>query len=230
MTRWTLSAICAVLSLVLFPSPAQSAPTAGLGPAAFGTAVLSTRTSPYDTQWAKVQSQGLGAGADIAASARGLQGLERLRAVNVAVNKAIKFRSDSSNWGTADYWASAAETFRRGAGDCEDYAIAKMQVLRALGVPADDMFLVVGDDLAVSSAHAVLLVRSGGTYWVLNNLQDEVRQDAEYRAFRPIITLSNAGRWLHGTPAAKGAASRRAGAAAMSTSSLAAVLASQGAR
>lgn len=234
MIRSILSAIGAVGALVLFSAPAQSAPASGLGPAAFGTAVLSTRTTPYDAQWSKVQSQGLGAGARIVSSVRGLQGLERLRTVNVAVNKAIKYREDSSNWGAADYWASAAETFRRRTGDCEDYAIAKMKILRASGVPAADMFLVVGNDLTARSAHAMLLVRSGGNYWVLDNFHDEVRGDADYREFRPVITLSNAGRWLHGYAvgalASKALPSRRAAPLAALGGSLSAVLASQGSR
>jgi len=234
MTRSALGALCATVSLALLSSPVQAAPRS-VGPAAFGTALLATSTTPYDARWNRAQSQGLGAGARIASSARGLHGLERLRAVNVAVNRAIKYREDSSNWGKGDYWATAAETFGRRAGDCEDYAIAKMQVLRAAGVPASDMFLVVGNDLVARSAHAMLLVRSGDIYWVLDNFHDEVRRDTDYREFRPIMTLSSAGRWLHGyaagTLAASAAGPRpRAASSALPSGSLAAVVASQGAR
>jgi predicted transglutaminase-like cysteine proteinase len=155
--------------------------------------------------------------------------------VNSAVNKAIQYREDSANWGVADYWASAAETIGRGAGDCEDYAIAKMQVLRASGVPANDMFLVVGNDVAARSAHAMLLVRLGDSYRVLDNFQDEVRADSEYRDFHPVITLSSAGRWLHGYPAgtvALAAAGRTPArpASSLGSGTLAAVIASQGGR
>lgn len=234
MIRSTLGAFCAAVSLVLFSSPAQAAPVAAVAPAAFGTAVLSTKTTPYDVRWNKVQSQGLGAGARIAASAKALKGLDRLRAVNVTVNRTIKYRDDSSNWGAADYWASAAETFGRGAGDCEDYAIAKMQILRASGVPATDMFLVVGNDLTARSAHAMLLVRLGDELWVLDNFHDELRPDTEYREFRPIITLSTTGRWLHGyragTMASKVASVRSGSPSAQIASSLAAVVTSQSAR
>jgi predicted transglutaminase-like cysteine proteinase len=230
-----IGAVCAAVSLVLFSTPSTAAPRAALTPAVFGTAVLSTNTTPYDARWNRVQSQRLGAGANIAASARGLEGLERLRVVNSAVNKAIKYRDDSRNWGSSDYWASAAETFARGSGDCEDYAIAKMQVLRSLGVPASDLFLVVGNDLSSRAAHAMLVVRSGGQYWVLDNFHDRLLPDTGYGEFRPVITLSTAGRWLHGY---KRGTDRTAGLAAGGArssssqpgSSLAALIASPGTR
>lgn len=197
MVRSAISAFCATVSLVLFSSPAVAG-NESLGPATFGSAALSTSITPYDSRWSRVQSQALGSGARIAATARGLSGLERLRFVNAAVNKAISYSEDSSNWGKSDYWASAAQSFARGAGDCEDYAIAKMQVLRASGVPAKDLFLVVGNDLAARGAHAMLIVRLNGNYWVLDNFYDEVRADTAYREFRPVITLSSGGSWLHG--------------------------------
>jgi predicted transglutaminase-like cysteine proteinase len=195
--RSSSGAFCAAVSIALFSSaPAVAAKSRG--PTVFGTAVLPTSSTPYDSRWSRAQSQGLGAGAHIAVAARGLEGLERLRFVNSAVNRAIAYREDRHHGRTGDDWASAAQSFGRGWGDCEDYAIAKMQVLRAAGVPAADLFLVIGNDLAARSAHALLIVRAGGKFWVLDNLSDQVRADSQYRDFRPVITLSNSGSWLHG--------------------------------
>jgi predicted transglutaminase-like cysteine proteinase len=41
--------------------------------------------------------------------------------------------------GVADFWANAGETLRRGTGDAEDIAIAKMQVLKAAGFDPKDL-------------------------------------------------------------------------------------------
>ena len=199
----SVSAFCAAISLAFSWSPARADAVVN-GPAIFGTAVLPTSSTPYDVRWSGVQSRALGAGARILSAGRGLEGLELLNFVNAAVNRAITYREDSRNWKTGDHWASAAQTFRRGSGDCEDYAIAKMQVLRASGVSAADLFLVIGHDLATAEAHAMLMVRSGQEFWVLDNFHDQVRTDSQYRDFRPVITLSSAGSWLHGYKAGTG--------------------------
>ncbi|HXH54113.1 MAG TPA: transglutaminase-like cysteine peptidase [Sphingomicrobium sp.] len=220
------SAFCAAVSLALFSSPTEAATTPGNVPAVFGTAVIAAHATPYDGRWSKVQSQGLAAGARIAFKARNLHGVERLRFVNRAVNAAIEYRTD-----TSDSWASASESFSRGAGDCEDYAIAKMQVLRAAGVTASDLFLVIGRDLAARADHAMLIVRAENTYWVLDNFYNEVRADSAYRDFRPVITLSNRGSWLHGYKAGTQVMGAPAGSFRESTSgSFAAIIAAQNGR
>jgi len=226
MLRSLIRTVCAAVSLVLLPAPVAAAPAAA-GPVVFGTVALAAGTTPYDQRWGIVQSQALGSGAGIATKARGLEGLERLRFVNRAVNAAISYRGDAG-----DSWASASESFKRGAGDCEDYAIAKMQVLRSVGVPASDLFLVIGRDLAAGSDHAMLIVRSGGSYWVLDNFINEVHADSDYSEFRPVITLSSQGRWLHGYKqgaalAVQAAASSQNSAQSSSGASLAAILTAQ---
>jgi predicted transglutaminase-like cysteine proteinase len=198
MVRPAISAFCAAVLLVLFSSPAQAGSTTMSGPAVFGTAAIATGPTPYAARWARVQSPALGAGASVAAGARGLRGVVQLRFVNAAVNRMIVYREDSANWNADDYWASAAETFARGAGDCEDYAIAKMQVLHAAGIPSDDLFLVIGIDLPTRRGHAILLVRSGESDWVLDNLDRSVHAATDYHEFRPVVTLSRGGSWLHG--------------------------------
>ncbi|MGA7022736.1 MAG: transglutaminase-like cysteine peptidase, partial [Pseudolabrys sp.] len=50
-----------------------------------------------------------------------------------------------SDWvnGYGDFWASPLQTLGSGAGDCQDYAIAKYVALRGLRIPADDLRLIV---------------------------------------------------------------------------------------
>lgn len=236
MFRTTISAICATLSLTLFAGQAQAANGAGaaIAPSAFGSVALAAGKTPYDAKWATVGDRRLGSGERIAAVAQGLTGVARLQFVNSAVNRAITFREDSANWKTGDYWATASQSFARGAGDCEDYAIAKMQILRSAGVPASDLYLVIGNDLTVRSAHAMLVVRVDGDFWVLDNFQDKVRGSQDFQDFKPLVTLSATGRWFHGyrrgSSVTAVASQKTRPTAAATSGSLAAIIAAQGGR
>ncbi|WP_233426648.1 transglutaminase-like cysteine peptidase [Rhizobium mongolense] len=53
--------------------------------------------------------------------------------MNVAVNRAIRYRRDMDTDQAADHWAAPSETLARQQGDCEDFAILKMAALRAEG-------------------------------------------------------------------------------------------------
>jgi predicted transglutaminase-like cysteine proteinase len=52
--------------------------------------------------------------------------------------------SDKSVHGVSDYWQLPSETLSLGTGDCEDYAILLTSLLRAYGVPADDVYVAIG--------------------------------------------------------------------------------------
>ena len=60
--------------------------------------------------------------------------LNKLKNVNDFFNK-IKYKNDLRHWKKRDYWATPFEFMGTGAGDCEDYAIAKYFSLRKIGVP-----------------------------------------------------------------------------------------------
>jgi hypothetical protein len=57
--------------------------------------------------------------------ARGLDEAGRLEAVNGFFNRRVLFEDDIVVWKEKDYWASPLEFMGRGAGDCEDFSIAK---------------------------------------------------------------------------------------------------------
>src|SRR5258708_690122 len=71
------------------------------------------------------------------------QGRARLGEINRAINLAIRPMSDLVQYGSIDVWSSPLATFASGAGDCEDYAIAKFVALRLAGVAAEDLRLVI---------------------------------------------------------------------------------------
>lgn len=66
----------------------------------------------------------------------------KLELINDFFNQHIRYATDASLWQQHDYWAAPLQTMRRGAGDCEDYVIAKYASLRELGIPADKLRLI----------------------------------------------------------------------------------------
>ncbi len=90
-------------------------------------------------------AQGRKAYADWRALLDGLAGTpvqDRLSRVNDFFNRRITQGQDSRIWGKPDYWATLGETLGKGAGDSEDFVIAKYFTLLSLGIPADDLRLV----------------------------------------------------------------------------------------
>ena len=63
-------------------------------------------------------------------NAKAREGRARLGEINRAINLAIRPMDDLAQHGAIDVWSSPLVTFANGAGDCEDYAIAKFVALR----------------------------------------------------------------------------------------------------
>lgn len=193
---WRPLVLCALaLDATLGPASANSATATSSTSHAFGSVVLPLGSNRYSSRWHRVSSAGSSAQlVQIVAPARPMERPQQVSYINAALNHRITFRPDR-----ADYWATAGETLNRSTGDCEDYAIAKMQALKALGVPPQDLFVTIGRDNAVRQGHAVLLVRAQGQFWVLDNRTDQLIPDDQFSDFHPIISLSADGRtWLHG--------------------------------
>jgi predicted transglutaminase-like cysteine proteinase len=168
-------------------------------PDVFGSVALAVRRTPLDRRWHRVAQRRIhGSAAAFAAALRGSADLNRLDAVNHYVNDRVQFEDDSSQYGRDDVWASAGDTLRRGRGDCEDYAIAKLQMLRAAGVADRDLYLVIARDLVRRADHALLVVRADGRLVVLDNGSDLIVDAAEASDYRPIMTFSTGGAWTHG--------------------------------
>ncbi|HEU4705304.1 MAG TPA: transglutaminase-like cysteine peptidase, partial [Sphingomicrobium sp.] len=133
----------------------------------------------------------------LVAPARQMAPGEKLRYVQSRVHTSIRWISDATEWGLHDYWASAAETLQRGAGDMEDRAIVKMQALRTLGFPTRDLYLTMGRD-KVGGPITVLLVRLGQRFFVLDDLGGAPIAADRRQGFEPMITLGHNASWIHG--------------------------------
>ena len=77
-----------------------------------------------------------------------------LKEINFVVNNAIRPVDDSDHYGMQEFWTVPVD----GAGDCEDYVLAKRKMLTLLGMPAAALpsylsGLVIGEELRSQHLH-----------------------------------------------------------------------------
>jgi len=155
--------------------------------------------TPLDSRWHSVaDSPVTGAPAAYARSLRGDDAVEKATLINQYVNRRVRYTEDVVQYGRVDYWARAAETLGRGRGDCEDYAIAKLQMLREAGVSPHDLYLVLVNDLVRRADHAVLVMRAGDRMLLLDDGTNQVLDTQSVSDYRPVLTFASYGTWTHG--------------------------------
>jgi predicted transglutaminase-like cysteine proteinase len=125
--------------------------------------------------------------------ARAREGRARLGEINRAINLAIRPMSDLAQYGQIDVWSSPLDTFATGAGDCEDYAIAKFVALRLAGVSPDDIRIVVMRDTVHGEDHAVAMARLDDHWLALDNRRMAMVTDADVRNYRPLFVIDDHG-------------------------------------
>jgi predicted transglutaminase-like cysteine proteinase len=126
---------------------------------------------------------------DIVDAARSREGRARLGEINRAINLAIRPISDVAQHGEIDVWTPPLATLARGAGDCEDYAIAKFVALRRAGLAPDDLRIVVLHDTIHGEDHAVAAARLEGRWLMLDNRRMAMVEDANVRNFHPTFAI-----------------------------------------
>jgi predicted transglutaminase-like cysteine proteinase len=160
------------------------------------------------------------------AGARALQGVlqaandadddGKLLALNQFFNRRIQSREDTELWGQVDYWASPLEMLEKGAGDCEDFAIAKYFSLLAMGMPVQKLRLVyvraqMGGPGGPVQAHMVLAYypAPNAEPMILDNLVTEIRAASRRADLSPVFSFNSEGLWqgvgsqVAGDPAAR---------------------------
>lgn len=165
----------------------------------FASSRISIRSTMFDSAWERARGSTLSA----AKAARFLgrspsDRLELIHHVNRVTNRRIRYVEDRVQWGRADFWAGARTTMATGRGDCEDFAITKMQLLIASGFRAEDLTLSIVKDMIHGNDHAVLLVRHNGGYLMLDNVTDRILDGSKSNEYRPIFSYSDSKAWLHG--------------------------------
>jgi predicted transglutaminase-like cysteine proteinase len=125
--------------------------------------------------------------------ARSRDGRARLGEINRAINLAIRPMSDLAQYGQIDVWSSPLVTFAHGAGDCEDYAIAKFVALRQAGVAQEDLRIVIMRDILHGEDHAVVAARLDGHWLMLDNRRMAMIEDGYLRNYQPLFVIDQDG-------------------------------------
>lgn len=135
---------------------------------------------------------------DLLQSSKGLNEKDKLIAINNFFNRKIKFVNDIDHWRKDDYWATPFEFIGTGAGDCEDFSIAKYFSLRELGVPDDKLRMTYVKALAYNQAHMVVTYFSepGAVPLVLDNINPAIEPATNRKDLLPVYSFNGAGLWL----------------------------------
>lgn len=123
--------------------------------------------------------------------------LEKLRLTNDFFNQTSLFVDDKVLWDTQDYWATPFEFLIKGAGDCEDFSIAKYFTLLEMGVADENLKVTYVKAIELNQAHMVL------TYFespqsiplVLDNLRPEIKLAIERTDLDPVYSFNGSGLW-----------------------------------
>ena len=126
-------------------------------------------------------------------SGRALGGRARIGEINRAINLKLKPVSDLALHGAEDVWSPPLATFAVGAGDCEDYAIAKFVALQEAGISADDLRIVILRDDLREEDHAVVAARLDGNWLMLDNRHMVMVEDQQVRRYRPVFLVDRDG-------------------------------------
>ena len=99
---------------------------------------------------------------------------EQAKEINRFFNFNIKYDSDMNVYGQNDYKATMEETVLTMRGDCDDIAIAKMQALLYIGIPTNQMYVVVSNE--GNQLHMKLYVKIENKVYVLDNINKTFRE------------------------------------------------------
>lgn len=130
---------------------------------------------------------------------------EQIEAINRFFNQQLQFSDDTWIWQQEDYWATPIESLIKGAGDCEDYALAKYFTLRRLGVPSERLRITYVKALSVNQAHMVLTYYATPTAdpLVLDNLIAVIKPASQRKDLIPVYAFNAEGLYLPGAGGGK---------------------------
>ena len=136
----------------------------------------------------------------------------KLQQVNDFFNRRIRFGEDQEIWGQSDYWATPMETLGRGAGDCEDFTIAKYFTLLLLGISEEKLRLIYvqarlgGVNSSITQAHMVLAFYPApeAEPLILDNLINDLQPASRRPDLQPVFSFNRQGLW-QGASGARGA-------------------------
>lgn len=126
---------------------------------------------------------------------RGLNVHAQLQVVNRFVNKRRAVVDPDVTPPGETRWKTLS-AFLRNGGDCEDFALAKYFILRALEVPAEQMRIVSVFDHEAKDFHALLAVHIDGESLLLE-LDNSVRKPRKQRQYEFAYAINENAIWNH---------------------------------
>jgi len=123
--------------------------------------------------------------------------MEKLENVNRFFNQ-LQFVDDLTHWQKPDYWATPVEFLATGAGDCEDFSLAKYFTLKALGIAEDKLNMTYVKALQLNQAHMVVTYYAAADTvpLVLDNLTAEIQPATQRKDLLPVYSFNGLGLWL----------------------------------
>jgi predicted transglutaminase-like cysteine proteinase len=129
---------------------------------------------------------------------------DKLERVNRFFNQRIRWVEDRDLWQQEDYWASLLETLAKGAGDCEDFAIAKYVSLLLAGVPEARLRLTYvrlqRPGRTEPEAHMILAyyAEPAAEPLILDNLDGEIKPASRRPDLAPVYAFNASQLWFRG--------------------------------
>jgi predicted transglutaminase-like cysteine proteinase len=126
--------------------------------------------------------------------------LNKIKNVNDFFNQ-ITYKTDAAHWKQKDYWATPFEFMGTGAGDCEDYAIAKYFSLVKLGIPDDKLRITYviykKTNSRFEQAHMVLTYyhKTGAEPVILDNINRTLQLASKRSDLKPVYSFNASGLW-----------------------------------
>ncbi len=123
--------------------------------------------------------------------------LEKLENVNIFFNQ-MQFVDDLTHWKKSDDWATPVEYLSTGAGDCEDFSLAKYFTLKALGIAESKLNMTYVKALQLNQAHMVVTyyAAADAVPLVLDNLMADIQPATARKDLLPVYSFNGLGLWL----------------------------------
>ncbi|WP_298771465.1 transglutaminase-like cysteine peptidase [uncultured Shewanella sp.] len=130
--------------------------------------------------------------------ARGLDELDKIIKVNAFFNQ-YTYITDIKLWGHVNYWAKPLEFIGVGAGDCEDFSIAKYFTLLYLGVSEEKLRITMVKAPKFNQNHMILSYyeTASSTPLILDNLDLDVKKADQRPDLIPVYSFNGRQLWLN---------------------------------
>ena len=154
--------------------------------------------SSLTARWGTGPAPRFNAWRSLIANLSAAQDAERLKKTNDFFNRQMQYGTDPDIWNEPDYWATPMESIGKGAGDCEDFVIAKYFTLLEAGISPEKLRLIyvrVKSEGAPPIAHMVLgyYAQPESEPLVLDNLIGDVRPAARRPDLVPVFSFNKDG-------------------------------------